>query len=58
MKRTIIKGLITLALIWPLVWLYGLLPDHQGWVVFSAMAGMGMSLGGGGARSEGGQPHA
>lgn len=54
MKKRFTLGMILLVAIWLLVGLYNLLPDHQGWVVFGAMAGMGMSLGCRGESEEGG----
>ncbi len=55
MKKRLTLGLILLPVIWLLVGLYNLLPDQgQGWVVFGAMAGMGMSLGFRGESEEGG----
>ena len=45
MKSRICLGVTMLVAAGLLVGLYELMPDHQGWVIFGAMVGMGMSLG-------------
>ena len=43
MKQKFVLGIVMLALVWVMVWFYERLPQLQGWVIFSALAGVAMS---------------
>lgn len=45
MKRTFTAGFLMLVLVWLLQRMFELMPGSQGWIIFSAMAGMALALG-------------
>lgn len=54
MKQTFTAGVFVLVLVWLLQRMFELMPGQQGWIVFSAMAGLGLALGPHAARTDGG----
>lgn len=54
MKRTFTAGFCLLVLVWLLQRMFELMPSRQGWVIFGAMAGMGLALGHRSPRADGG----
>jgi hypothetical protein len=54
MKQTFTAGLYMLVLVWLLQRMFEVMPDRQGWVIFGAMAGLGLALGHRSPRTDGG----
>ena len=54
MKQTFTAGIFMVVPIWLLQRMFELMPGQQGWIVFGAMAGLGLALGHRSPRTDGG----
>jgi hypothetical protein len=54
MKRTFTAGFYLLVLVWLLQRMFEVMPGRQGWVIFGAVAGLGLALGHRAPRTDGG----
>ena len=54
MKQTFTAGLLMLVPVWLLQRMFEVMPTRQGWVIFGAMAGLGLALGHRSPRTDGG----
>lgn len=54
MKRTFTAGVCMLVLVWLLQRMFELMPGHQGWIIFGAMAALALALGQRTPRADGG----